>query len=187
MAAGRSSSKVPRFGDSGWEPNTSVELSDISSLQGARASRIRDDYFRTAINQGEKLTGIAGSSGSLYDRMLAGRLITQFWPPNFTEPNDVVGSKLASRRLLHGWDLGKWFTQPTLIITGVLEADGDGEAADSMPTPVWVNGQRVPAQGATLVTWIYPFEASPPEFLAARAGDVDSEDQPVDDSDDESE
>ena len=110
--------------------------------------------------------GLPGArQGSLTDRIVAGMFLSQFEPPRFDAPsNDPVGERLAMRRLLHGWDLGRWFTQPCVIITGVLEVDQDDASEDGMPAPVWVNGRRVPASGTTIVAWVYPLDPEPPLY-----------------------
>lgn len=78
--------------------------------------------------------------------------------------------------MLHGWDLGRWFTQPSLIVTGVLEIDQDDASENGMPTPVWIDGRKVPASGTTIVTWVYPFAPAPPEYLDI-AGESSSEEE----------
>ena len=57
-----------------------------------------------------------------------------------------------------------WFTQPCLIVMGVLEVEGKDANPMGSPMPVYVDGRPVPASGKTLVTWIYPFEPDPPRY-----------------------
>ncbi|MBL4698410.1 MAG: hypothetical protein JKX70_06215 [Phycisphaerales bacterium] len=159
---------VPSFGEDGWTPGQVLNLEPATQDFGSR----QGNYFRTVVSHGVDLSGLGRGSKKLTDRLMAGRFISQFEPPNFEgAANDPVGSRLAVRKSLHGWDLGRWFTEPTLIIMGVVDIDKDEANADGMPTPIWVNGKKVPASGKTIVTWIYPFDADPPEFLdKARAG-----------------
>ncbi|MBL8990493.1 MAG: hypothetical protein JNJ48_02810, partial [Phycisphaerae bacterium] len=66
---------------------------------------------------------------------------------------------LARRRLTHGSDLGRWFTQPCVIIQGWMgEREGDGPC----PVPITVGGEPVAMSGRTLVRWVYPLAESPP-------------------------
>lgn len=156
---------APNFGEAGWEPGQAVELRDVTSFQSADRRQLQSNYFETAVRYGVDNTGILGTRGTLTDRLIAARLLSQFEPPRFgASQGDPVGDRLATRRLLHAWDLGRWFTQPTLIITGVLKVEANNASSDAMPTPVWINGRRVPASGTTLVTWIYPFNPAPPRY-----------------------
>ena len=163
---------APDFGPDGWKPGTTVDMEDITRVGGAGRAALRGDYFSNAVRLGVDTSGLTGSKGSLVDRLIAGMFISQFEPPRFgAATSDPVGTRLARRRALHGWDMGRWFTQPTLIIVGVLQIDGADADPDAMPEPVWINSRRVPASGTTIVTWVYPFEASPPTYL----GDIGSD------------
>ena len=172
---------VPNFGEAGWEPGQSIEMFDVTSISsGAQQQRV-SDYFTTAVRYGVDRTGILGSRGSLNDRLTASLFMSQFEPPRFnSSTNDPVGDRLATRRMVHGWDLGRWFTQPSLIITGVLDIEDDDANPNGMPTPLWINGQRVPASGSTLITWVYPFDPVPANYQSfdqiPESGDEESED-----------
>ncbi len=169
---------APSYGEQGWLPGEVMDMELQTRVVGSDTNERFGDYFRTAIKYGVDQSGLNNSSGKLIDRLIAGRFISQIEPPRYDVAKDVVGSRLALRRTLHGWDLGRWFTQPTLIIMGVLEVDAEDANADGMATPIWINGKRVPASGKTIVTWIYPFESNPPSFLGesnARQGNDSSE------------
>ena len=169
---------APSFGENGWGPDQSVDMRDITSLN-AETRRSRDmEYFQRVVALGVDTAGLPGArEGSLTDRMVAGMFLSQFEPPRFNvNTNDPVGEKLAMRRLTHGWDLGRWFTQPSVIIIGVLEVDADDAMEDGMPAPIWVNGRRVPASGTTIVTWVYPLDPEPPVYLDQDASLLDEQD-----------
>ena len=156
---------APDFGTNGWEPGNAIELRDITSLDSSGRRQLQQNYFETAVRYGVDNSGLTTNRGSLTDRLVAGRFITQFEPPRFgAATSDPVGDRLATRRVMHGWDLGRWFTQPTVIITGVVQIEKDEASEDAMPTPVWVNGRRVPATGTTVVTWVYPLDPAPPAY-----------------------
>lgn len=166
---------APSFGPDGWGPDQAVEMRDITSIDAENRQSLQDQYLSDVVRYGVDVNGIGNTRGTMTDRIVAGRFMSQFEPPRFgVTSNDPVGERLATRRMLHGWDLGRWFTQPTMIITGVLEVDQDDASEDGMPTPVWVNGRRVPSSGTTIVTWIYPFDAAPPEYPDSR-GESDAE------------
>jgi hypothetical protein len=168
---------APNFGDAGWAPDRSIELADLTRIdEGNRRTR-EDRYFEQAVRMGVDTTGLGGAQGSLTDRMVAGMFLSQFEPPRFDgAATDPVGERLAIRRMTHGWDLGRWFTQPCVIITGVLEIDVDDASEDGIPTPVWVDGRRVPSSGTTVVTWVYPLDAAPPLYSESGTPDTDETD-----------
>ncbi len=159
---------APNFGTEGWEPGAIVDLRQITSITAADRSALRSDYFSDAVRYGVDRSGLTGARGTLVDRLIAGRFISQFEPPRFgAATSDPVGTRLARRRLLHGWDLGRWFTQPTLIVMGVLDIGPADADPGAMPEPVWINGRRVPVSGQTIITWIYPLAPAPPTYLGA--------------------
>lgn len=162
---------APSIGEDGWLPDTAIELRDVTSIEGGNTRAMLDNYFESSVRFGVSNSGLGTNRGTLTDRIVAGMFISQFEPPRYGASNaDLVGERLATRRLLHGWDMGRWFTQPTLIITGVLDIDSDDASPDAMPNPVWIDGRQVPSSGTTVVTWVYPFEPAPPEHLAFQGG-----------------
>jgi hypothetical protein len=173
---------APDFGQNGWEPGKSINLEEITRVGPGGRNTIRNGYFTTAVKYGVDQS-IGRNTGSLVDRLIASRFISQLEPPHYEAAgNDIVGDRLALRRSVHGWDLGRWFTEPCLIIIGVVDVDQDSANVDGMPTPVWINDRKVPASGKTLVTWIYPFESNPPSFLGVNTpGQGENADSSVDD------
>jgi hypothetical protein len=155
----------PQIPGGGWDPGEVISLEGYTRLSEANRNADKGDYFRDAISSGFNPVGIPGPSGDVMDRLKTGRMISQLQPPRYGVLTDTVGNKLAHRRQLHGWDLGMWFTQPCLIVMGVLEVDANQANEDGSPVPVFVNGRRVPASGKTLVTWIYPFDPDPPSYV----------------------
>lgn len=149
-----------------WEPGQILNLEEITLPKAnEKQNRRQLDYFTKAVKFGVDQSAISTSQSKLVDRLIAARFLSQLEPPRYGVENDPVGHRLAVRRMLHGWDLGRWFTQPTLIIMGVVDVEADQANTDGMPTPMWINGKEVPASGKTIVTWIYPFEAKPPSFM----------------------
>ena len=157
---------APKVGIDGWMPGESLEMETPTRVVDIKANARLSGYFGSAMKFGvDQSSALGRTTGTIVDRMIAGRFISQLEPPRYGATNDVVGNRLALRRTLHGWDLGRWFTQPTLIIVGVLEVKPDEADPNAMPTPIWVDGKRVDASGQTIVTWIYSFEPSPPGFI----------------------
>lgn len=83
-------------------------------------------------------------------------------PPS-SDPDNSRVEAVALRRATHGWDLGRWFTQPCVIVLGRLESDG-ADAGVPSPVPLMVDGKAIPALGVTTIRWVYPLPADPPGF-----------------------
>ena len=161
---------APDFGQGGWEPGQAIDLEQVTRVGTGQQAQINRDYFTSAVRFGVDQSGIDRSRGALIDRLIAGLFISQLEPPRFgSASNDPVGSRLALRRSLHGWDLGKWMTQPSVIVIGVIDVDASKPNPNGMPTPVWINDRKVPSSGKTLVVWVYPLESNPPIFLGGAA------------------
>ncbi len=155
----------PQIPGGGWDPGEVISLEGYTKLSETNRNADKGDYFREAISSGFDPLAIQGPRGDVMDRLKVGRMLSQLQPPRYGVLTDAVGNRLAHRRQLHGWDLGMWFTQPCLIVMGVLEVDANKANEDGSPVPVFVEGKRVPASGKTLVTWIYPFEPDPPSYV----------------------
>ncbi len=76
-------------------------------------------------------------------------------PPNLLDEDSRTF--VARRRSTHTWDLGRWFTQPTVIVIGQI-AEGPS------PTPLRIDGDEVDLRGRTVVRWVYPLTPDPPEY-----------------------
>jgi len=148
----------------GWGPGEVLNLRDYTRISEETRNSSKGDFFTSVIERGVDSLSIQGPKGDVMDRLVAARLISQFQPPRFGMLTDPVGNKLAHRRQLHGWDLGKWFTQPCFIVMGVLEVDAKNASSEGSPVPLFVDGKQIPTSGKTLVTWIYPFPANPPRY-----------------------
>ncbi|MDF1808576.1 MAG: DUF4350 domain-containing protein [Phycisphaerales bacterium] len=172
----------PDFGPQGWIPGQALDLALVTEVKPGSQSANRNNYFSAAFRYGVDPSGLNSNNGQLVDRLIASRFISQLEPPRFNAASsDVVGNRLAQRRAVHGWDLGRWFTEPTLIVIGMVEIDSDNASINAIPEPVWINGQQVPASGKTLVTWIYPFESKPPVFVSSSREDETTNDTLQDD------
>jgi len=159
----RSTIWSPVLANGSWEPGTPLDLEVVTTPTTTNQGGARD-YLRDAVREGigSAFSGVGGSrGGSITDRLIASRLLSQLEPPNYSTANLGVGDRLASRRQTHGWDLGRWFTRPCVIVLGVLETD---ERGDALPLPLLVDGREPPASGTTLVSWVYPLEPSPPGY-----------------------
>jgi hypothetical protein len=93
------------------------------------------------------------------ERLKALALFPQLEPPRFDGTGSGVADRLARRSLTHGLDVGRWFTQPCVIVLGqVNETNRDTTSL----VPLMLDGERVPSEGRTLVMWVYPLRPNPP-------------------------
>lgn len=81
------------------------------------------------------------------------------WFPMLAQPEylsrSAYAKRLLQRRSAHTLDLGRWFTQPCLIIVGQMENA-------PTPVPLFVDDAPLAATGRTVLRWVYPLAPSPP-------------------------
>lgn len=170
---------APRFADENkWNPGEPLDLAAITTPKAVADSR-SFDYFRQAVRYGVA-TGEIGpsSSGSLTQRLLAARFISQMAPPNFRDERDTVATRLARRVSTHAWDLGRWMTTPCVIVTGFVDIPTRDASPQGVPFPIYVEGRAAPASGLTMVTWIYPLPDDPPQWPGAAERDEPNQTPP---------
>ncbi|MEM1185424.1 MAG: hypothetical protein AAGI53_10550 [Planctomycetota bacterium] len=146
--------------DPGWEPGERLDLL-AATANGEPATKYLGDLLTT----GRRLGGAGGlAMGDIDDRMMAISLFNLLPPPDLrADASSGRVPVLASRSEGHGWDLGRWFTQPCLIVVGHLIQQQD-EAGP--PVPITVDGRVPLASGRTVVRWIYPMPADPPGWFS---------------------
>ncbi|MBL9032296.1 MAG: hypothetical protein JNM80_11415 [Phycisphaerae bacterium] len=153
-----------------WGPGEALDLGlvlDVTKIGTPRGTTEADRFFQEFLTAGR--TGRSDGPGvvdadttRMAARQVALALFSQLGPPDVSEEQASFnsGERLAQRRSLHGYDVGVWFTQPCVIVIGQIEngplpfplesATGAGE---------W---RQIPAEGRTVVRWVYPLEGSPP-------------------------
>ena len=94
----------------------------------------------------------------------AATFYTQFGIPEDVKGSNGMAAGIVRREATHGLDLGRWFTQPCLIVVGFLSS----EPVDA-PVGVYVDGKLMPSQGTTMVRWILPLPDAPPSYRGAEA------------------
>ena len=152
---------------SSWKPGEALDLDTLTTT----TTKSRDREFISAQKYFEDLVPRPGvidrlSSSDATELLMALAFYTQLAPPDWSG-QDLSSRTLALRQAAHGWDLGRWFTQPCLIIVGHVGTDSAKAAEDRVgsPVPLYVDGQPVPMTGRTVVRWVYPFPADPPDHL----------------------
>ena len=134
-----------------WDPGSPLRLDEITMTERAGSVPRLPNWFGTRMVR----SWDQGTSPS--DALLAAGLINMMPVP---DPDDSR-SLAITRSSLHGWDLGRWFTQPCVIVMGVVGDERIGDAAPC-PTPIRVNGRPLESRGLTIVRWIYPLPENPP-------------------------
>lgn len=127
-----------------------------------------DGLLRDLVQKNASSALGGGSSASTSDRMLAIALFSQLEPPPATTLSTDSAFPVVKRRQTQGWDLGVYFTQPCVIIVGIL---GSGDSGVESPVPLYVDGTRAPTSGVTVVRWVYPLGDAPPVF--AKPGETE--------------
>jgi hypothetical protein len=148
-----------------WMPGVELDLQAVF----ARGERSADENLLKRLlpsarsTELSRLTGIPTTlqpSQALldYERLALYSLLP---PPRYGDITSFDRRPPARRREAHNWDLGKWFTQPCLVIIGHIDS-GDG------PAPLMIRRgdrwQPVPMEGRTVVRWVYLLEPRPVMF-----------------------
>jgi hypothetical protein len=143
-----------------WEAGAPLDLGQLEPV------REKLDLFTELLNRlGPVDSQLAGSDPSrVSNRLMALSFYSQLQPPDARPPANIRANAdlMAQRRHTHGWDLGKWFTQPCVIVVGQIGADGRGPS----PVPLYVSRgasyREVRQVGRTVVRWVYPLGQRPP-------------------------
>lgn len=162
----------------GWKPGEALVL---DSLFPATPSAIG-----STVSALDRNTPAAASVPGLGDDLPSGfdplYLLTFF--PMLKPPDEGVGGVVRERALLyrtatHGLDLGRWFTQPCIIITGELDmtASPGSLAGSTLPVPLTIDGVKAldfgsRLRGRTFVRWIYPLQGVPLRADPVPVGDA---------------
>lgn len=144
-----------------WQSGQVLDMSVVtaSTDPSTLASRLMERLLgsqSTSTIQG----ATRSNPGQVVDHLTALSLFSQLDPPK-RQRSDTSSFPAANRAGAQGLDLGKWFTQPCVIVIGAI---GTTNEPAETPTPIFVDGQRVPTQGRTLVRWIYPMPDDPPSL-----------------------
>jgi hypothetical protein len=136
-----------------WMPGEPMDLASVTvDSAGSRGEEFLASLV-PPLSTAERAGGLGeGPDTAFAERLSAVGLLSMFEPPDLSPQSSL--QPLARRRLTHGWDLGRWFTQPTVIVLGHL-------VSGPMPMALTVDGEggaglRDRISGRTLVRWVYP-------------------------------
>lgn len=147
-----------------WAPGRPLDLTVVKQHRTVSDS---EGFFTSLLPQArDEDQGIGGGRGEeQFDpRGLAGRLnalafYSQLAPPREDTSVRAGPQAAAFRTMTHGWDLGRWFTQPCVIVVGHLGEDGDQPSPVPLYADVGGGYREAPTRGRTVVRWVYPLSA----------------------------
>lgn len=153
--------------NSAWEPGQILDLAQVTAGATSLATdAAAESYFDQLLNQGstQDYTTTSGQGrvdGGAGQRLIGLGFFSQFRPPEYSNTVSSETLPVARRTETHGWDMGRWFTQPCIIIMGVLGSDDEPEKS---PIPMRIDGEPISPVGRTLVRWVYPLAPETPAF-----------------------
>jgi hypothetical protein len=175
-----------------WAPGVGLDLAAATNRVNAADGDL-SGALSALMSSG---TAVLGALSGNPDRALSATLLlSQFPPADFREGQPEARQTLARRSAVREHDLGRWFTQPCVIVIGQYRArtrPGSDDGGSVGPVPLSVDGRAIETEGRTVLTWVYPMESNPPDFAggdeppaipAEAAGAGEPEDRVRDDTD----
>lgn len=158
--------QLPNFGRfqivPSWQPGEPIEIGNVMYPGGAMAMDEREGGLALAIETRyqapfkvdffqQQLGGLMASDERERFLDMLG-IYSMLQPPAYlTNPPVDVASVRVSRMIGRTMDISQWFTRPSLIVWGYLDA------ADC-PIELLVNGEEVPGDGLVLVRTVFPLD-----------------------------
>lgn len=142
-----------------WAPGATLDLGAIASDAQADTNPLGrfDDSLMTlggtVRGGGQMGMGLADFVAKDFEsRMQAAALYNILKTPKRGNQNT---EPVFLRFTTQTWDLGRWFTQPCIIVLGFVR-----EAPS--PVPLTADGDALSTRGLTMIRWVYPLPAQPP-------------------------
>jgi hypothetical protein len=154
-----------RLSNYAWAPDEPLDLALATQRRHQLEDISAEALLRTLVSAAgrpDQFGAPRADPRTFADRMLALALLPMLEPPDFRD-RTMTQHPAVLRRVSHTMDLGRWFTQPCLILIGHL---GSRAEPGPSPVPLHVDGQRVRTEGRTVVRWVYPLPPRPPGFAA---------------------
>lgn len=161
---------------SAWEPGQVLDLARATEFVQGREPLI--ETFLADILKGQvTAAGYRKSAEDRWSRIVAQALFPVLAPPDLAPGPSGQPFELGRRWSTHGWDLGRWFTQPCIIVLGQMGADRRDAPS---PVPLAVDGRAIDSAGRTVIRWVYPLPDLPPVY--AQSGETPLETEPTPDN-----
>jgi hypothetical protein len=150
-----------------WAPGVPLDLGGVTH-HGNDPSLRAESYLESQTPRESKSAYDVNPAGSkdvkamkadglrkIQANLLQLSLYSMLAPPDPRGGGD--GRMVGRRASSHTMDLGRWFTQPCVIVMGFLEG--------ASPVPLEVDGKLVSSEGTTVVRWVYPLKAPAPGYV----------------------
>ncbi len=162
-----------------WAPGVPLDLAAATRRSGSDDVSLRaflDAQAAQRVGLGDR-ADLPGDARAVSDQLVIASLLSQVGPPPTGRGAAGDEYAAATRRAMHGMDLGVWMTRPCIIVLGHMGV-GRSEADAPCPTPMTIDGRDPNLQGRTFVRWVYPLDAAPPAILVSPASDGDEASDP---------
>ncbi len=152
-----------------WQAGEKLNLADETRRNGRADVSVRTWIDKATVEPiSFSDTGLLPEGArQVSEQLILASLISQAGPPPYNPSGGQVYSA-ATRRVMHGMDLGVWMTRPCIIVMGHMGV-GSTEKGAPCPTPMTIEGRDPNLRGRTFVRWVYPLDAAPPAILATPA------------------
>lgn len=156
-----------------WSPGSVLDLGEVTGRTSGEGRAGRDalaaaTFLENLTPTGGRQTALGGTVQIPLDRRLVAlALYGQLQPPQLM-PMRTPPQVVSLRSETHGLDLGRWFTEPCVIVVGTVVQRAEENARG--PIPLTVNGQAVRSGGRTVVAWVYPLPDEPPRVRLSGEG-----------------
>jgi hypothetical protein len=163
-----------------WEAGQAMDLAAETRRNGRTDVSLRTTIDKATVQTiGFSDTGALPEGASqVGEQLIVASLLNHAGPPPLNAPSQGTITA-ATRRVMHGMDLGVWMTRPCIIVMGHMGV-GDTDRGEPCPTPMTIEGRDPNLRGRTFVRWVYPLDGAPPAILATPAADSGDEDEDED-------
>jgi hypothetical protein len=150
-----------------WKPGNAnaLDLSAVTAQRAADKAAPLGAWLQNLLpNRNEGLIGnFSTGQNTDWRRWVGQAFITTLPVPEYTQVN--MSLPYGRQQATHGLDLGRWLTQPCVIVMGTLGSDD--QVGAPCPVPIAVDDadpERLAPRlrGRTIVRWIYPLPDAPP-------------------------
>jgi hypothetical protein len=147
-----------------WEPGQTLDLATLTTNVngGDTGERLLSSLVPGSIADEFATRAAERLSVSTLEASLRALTFIHHLPPIEENQSESLMNRrvIAHRQITHGMDLSRWFTQPCVIVLGMVERS-------ATPVPVTIDGESLRTEGQTFVRWVYPFAGSPPKLGSA--------------------